>query len=103
MAHVSSKLEPSSARVVTIEKLVHGGFGLARDGSQVLFVRGALSGETVAVATKTDGPRGGHATVQEVIQASPHRVVPPCPVYEPCGGCQLQHLSYEMQLREKAA
>ncbi len=32
---------------------------------------------------------------------SPHRVKPPCPVYDQCGGCQLQHLDYNAQLEAK--
>src|SRR5690606_24679334 len=43
----------------------------------------------------------GHARLVEVLQKSEERVAPPCPIYEACGGCQLQHLSYEGQLRWK--
>lgn len=89
------------AVTVRIEKLVQGGRGLARHGSQVLFVRGAIPAETVSIT-------GGHqykgyqeATVRGVLVASPDRVSPPCPVYEVCGGCQLQHIRYEAQLVQK--
>lgn len=37
----------------------------------------------------------------ELYEPSPDRVEPPCPVYRQCGGCQLQHLSYEGQLKAK--
>ncbi len=86
---------------VTIEKLVQGGKGLARHDGRVLFVRGAIPAETVSV---TGGAliRGyQEAVINEVLQASPDRVVPPCPVYETCGGCQLQHIRYEAQLELK--
>ena len=37
----------------------------------------------------------------KIRKPSEHRVTPPCPVYDQCGGCQLQHLAYTQQLREK--
>lgn len=86
---------------VTIEKLVEGARGLARLGSEVLFVRGAIPGETVSV---TRGPRRKgcqEVTIAAVGAASPDRVGPPCSVYELCGGCQLQHVRYEAQLAQK--
>ncbi len=41
------------------------------------------------------------STRQKIRKPSEHRVTPPCPVYDQCGGCQLQHLAYTQQLREK--
>lgn len=43
-----------------------------------------------------------HAQLIEIEKKSKHRQKPPCPVYETCGGCQLQHMSYEAQLQAKA-
>ncbi len=86
---------------VTIEKLVQGGKGLARHAGQVLFVRGAIPMEIVAV---TEGAlRRGYreGVINEVLRASPDRVEPPCPVYATCGGCQLQHIRYEAQIELK--
>jgi 23S rRNA (uracil1939-C5)-methyltransferase len=88
---------------VTIEKLVQGGRGLARLDGKVLLVRGAIPAETVAVTGGTAHKQYQEATVSKVLVPSPDRVVPPCPVYEACGGCQLQHLRYEAQLAHKAA
>ncbi|WP_447972743.1 23S rRNA (uracil(1939)-C(5))-methyltransferase RlmD [Nitrospira sp. Kam-Ns4a] len=83
---------------VTIEKLVQGGRGLAHEGSQVLFVRGALPGETVSVGEVTQHKGYREGEMEEVRVASADRVAPPCPVYRTCGGCQLQHVRYETQL-----
>ena len=41
------------------------------------------------------------ATVVDVLEASPERVQPPCPLFYSCGGCHLQHMSYEQQLISK--
>jgi 23S rRNA (uracil1939-C5)-methyltransferase len=92
---------PEHAAAITIEKLVQGGRGLARQEGQVLLVRGVIPGETVSVTggAKRRGVQEG--TVQEVLKPSPDRIAAPCPVYEICGGCQLQHIQYEAQLRFK--
>ncbi len=86
---------------VTIEKLVQGGRGLARLGSQILFVRGAIPSETVSVAGGAIHKGVQDAAVTRVLVSSPDRVAPPCSVYEVCGGCQFQHIRYEAQLAQK--
>jgi len=86
---------------VTIEKLVQGGRGLARQEGKVLLVRGAIPGETVSVAVGATRKGVQEGTVQELLTPSPDRVAAPCPVYALCGGCQLQHIQYEAQLRFK--
>ncbi len=86
---------------VTIEKLVQGGRGLARHDSQVVFVRGAIPAETVSITGGAHHRGFQDAAVSGVLVASPDRVTPPCPVYEVCGGCQLQHIRYEAQLAYK--
>jgi 23S rRNA (uracil1939-C5)-methyltransferase len=91
------------ALTVTIEKLVQGGRGLAHQGAQVMFVRGALPAETVEVTVEPHHKDFQEARVKKVLVASPDRVTPPCPVYELCGGCQFQHIRYEAQLHYKAA
>lgn len=92
---------PAPSLMVTIDKLVQGGRGLARHDSQVLFVRGAIPGETVSVALGAKHKSYQEAAVQEIAAPSPERTPAPCPVYEICGGCQLQHIEYEAQLRFK--
>jgi 23S rRNA (uracil1939-C5)-methyltransferase len=92
---------PERTPAITIEKLVQGGRGLARRDGQVLLVRGAIPGETVSFTggAKRRGVQEG--TVQEVLKPSPDRIAAPCPVYAVCGGCQLQHIRYDAQLRFK--
>ena len=88
--------------LVTIEKLIHGGDGLARlpDG-QVVFVSGVLPGEEVRV--KIVQRLGDYALAHpvEVVSPSPERREPVCPYFPKCGGCQWQHISYEAQVRFK--
>jgi 23S rRNA (uracil1939-C5)-methyltransferase len=68
----------------------------------VVFLFGALPGEEVtAVVTKVHA-RHAFADVVEVHRRSPQRVEPACPHFGVCGGCQLQHASYPLQLSAKA-
>lgn len=76
------------------------GVGRTRDG-YTLFIRGALPGEKVTARVEHVKKQYGYASLVEVKQASTDRVNPPCSLYEECGGCQLQHLGYEAQLRQK--
>lgn len=92
--------EPDESRFVElrIDKMVQGGEGMGRlaDG-RVCFVAGALPGELCKVLLtfqKKDFTRG---RVLEVIEASPDRVKPKCPLYGRCGGCSLQHLESSKQ------
>jgi len=97
----SQVTESEKTLLVQIEKLVHGGKGLAHDGSKAVFVAGVLPGESVRiqVGRSRKGYAEGH--LLEVVEASPDRVPPPCPVYGRCGGCQLQHAAPAVQLALK--
>jgi 23S rRNA (uracil1939-C5)-methyltransferase len=79
----------------------HGGASVARDEGKVWLVNYALPGEVVEAEPR--GRQGGVAVAAatRVIEASPHRVVPPCPYFGACGGCQLQHAGYPHQLQLK--
>ena len=86
---------------ITITGLGSAGEGVGRFNDIAVFVPGALPGETVRAAAAFIKKSFIVGKLQEIITASPHRVEPVCPVYEVCGGCQLQHLSYEAELKEK--
>ena len=84
-----------------IERLGSHAEGVARAEGFTVFVPGALPGEKVLARVVTVKKSYAAATLVEIRQTSPDRTDPVCPVYDVCGGCQLQHLSYEAQLREK--
>jgi 23S rRNA (uracil1939-C5)-methyltransferase len=86
-----------------IENIAAGGAGLARREGRPVFIDGAAPGDTVAVRITEDHRTWGRAELVEIIEASPARVTPACPLYGTCGGCSLQHLRYEAQIRSKAA
>ncbi|MBI4465787.1 MAG: 23S rRNA (uracil(1939)-C(5))-methyltransferase RlmD, partial [Acidobacteria bacterium] len=86
---------------VVIEKMVYGGEGLARTPQGVLLVGGVLPGERakVQIEEKRHGVR--RARLRELLVASPERVIPDCPYFGRCGGCQYQYASYQRQLELK--
>lgn len=86
---------------LTIKRLGINGEGVGYFRKKTVFVKGALPRETVAVRVTREAMNYVEAELIKIIEASPDRVKPPCPIYEECGGCQLQHLSYPAQLTEK--
>ncbi len=64
-------------------------------------VEKTLPGEDVSVRFLQDRPPGDRIRLQKILKASPIRIAPPCPYFEHCGGCQLQHLPYSEQLKFK--
>ena len=88
--------------IVRIEKVVAGGWGLARrdDGCTVL-VPGGLPGELLRLGVSRRRRSYLEAEVLELLEPSPRRCLPPCPWYDRCGGCDLQHAEYPLQLELK--
>lgn len=86
---------------VTIEKLVFGGYGLARTDAGVIFVTGVAPGETVLV--EPFAKKGGSTIARpvEIIESSPVRRTPPCPLAGRCGGCDWLHIAYHAQCKAK--
>src|SRR6202166_955239 len=79
--------------------MVHGGLCLAHDDQgATMLVEGGIPGEEVEVSVRYKKGATSFAEVVRVLEASPHRVVPPCPYVPRCGGCQLQHVAYAHQV-----
>lgn len=87
---------------ITIEKVVYGGDGLARIGTQTVFVPFAAPGDRLRVRITENGRNFVRAEIVEILAASPERRTPPCQHFGVCGGCQLQHLNYPVQVQIKA-
>lgn len=83
------------------EDLTHEGAGVAKIDGYPIFVPFGLPGERAKIKITKVNKGYAFGRLMELIEASPERVEPPCPIYKQCGGCQLQHLSYEGQLKAK--
>lgn len=77
------------------------GEGIAKLEGYTLFIKDALVGDVVRACVMKTKKHFGYARLLEILTPSPHRREPVCPVARQCGGCQLQHCSYEQQLTWK--
>jgi 23S rRNA (uracil1939-C5)-methyltransferase len=84
-----------------IESFAFGGDAIARHEGWVIFLQGALPGETVSAEITEKRAKFYKAKLLKVLKPSPHRVKSPCPYFSECGGCQYLHVSYEGQLEAK--
>ncbi|MBE0439606.1 MAG: 23S rRNA (uracil(1939)-C(5))-methyltransferase RlmD [Gammaproteobacteria bacterium] len=93
---------PQDPIEVTIESLGHDGRGIARIEGKILFVDGALAGETVKALYTKKHSKFDEAKIVEVISdASDDRVEAQCQHFGLCGGCSLMHMKPEAQLALK--
>lgn len=86
---------------LAVDRVVAGGAGMATLDGRKVFVPFSAPGERVRVRLITTKRDYAVARLDAVLEPSPHRRPPPCPLFGRCGGCQLQHIGYDEQLRVK--
>lgn len=86
---------------IEITGLTHEGQGVGKLDGLAVFVDAVLPGETVNVKISKQTKSYVVGTLVNVEKASENRVLPFCPVYDRCGGCAVQHMSYKVQLEFK--
>ena len=84
-----------------IDQIAFGGSGVARHDGLVVFVRGAIPGDSVSVQVIKKKKDYAEARIVSLLEPSPDRVFAPCPYSGHCGGCQWQHVRYQRQLEYK--
>ncbi len=87
---------------VTITDIGTDGEGIGKVDGYTLFVKDAVVGDTVEVKIMKAKKNYAYARLQRIIEPSKDRVTPRCELAGPCGGCQIQALDYDAQLRYKA-
>jgi 23S rRNA (uracil1939-C5)-methyltransferase len=92
-----------TTHLVEIGKPVYGGAFLARLEGKALFVPLALPQEQARVRIVEDKPGYAKAEIEELVSPGPGRIVPLCPHFGGCGGCDYQHAGYKSQLGFKLA
>lgn len=86
---------------VTIDSLAYGGRGIGRLDGMAVFVGGTMPGDRVRALVVKRKSSYAETVLVEVIEPSPRRLQPPCPLFGECGGCTWQHIPYEDQLAAK--
>ena len=82
---------------VLIEKLDHFGRGICYVNGKICFVENALPTELVEINITKETAKYLLGTVTKVIRKSKERTIPDCCYASICGGCQLQHLTFESE------
>ena len=87
---------------VQIESIAAGGDGVGRTNGLVVFVPRTAPGDVVTAQISGKG-HFARGALRSIVTPSPVRIEPPCPHYtrDKCGGCQLQHMTYDSQLAAK--
>ncbi|MGN7297302.1 23S rRNA (uracil(1939)-C(5))-methyltransferase RlmD [Ferdinandcohnia sp. SAFN-114] len=101
MTKLKPPVEKNTYYDVTFEDLTHDGAGVAKIEGFPIFVPNGLPDEKAKIKVTKVNKGYGFGRLIEIYQKSEYRVDAPCPIYKECGGCQLQHLSYEGQLVAK--
>jgi len=95
-------MQKGEALRLEIEKLIYQGKALSRSPEgKVVFLEGALPGETVLAEVTRVKRDYLEAKLLEILSPAPERVSPRCPHFPECGGCSLQHASYDFQVKAK--
>ena len=92
---------PPRPVTVRIDSIAAGGEGVGRlpDG-RVTFVHRTAPGDLAEIVLTEKRDRWTRGRLLRVLEPSPERREAPCPFYARCGGCTLEHITYEAQLRE---
>lgn len=94
---------PAPTARVRIESIAAGGEGVGRlDDGRVVFVHRTAPGDLAEVALVERRDRWARGRLLRVLDASAERRDAPCPHYARCGGCTLEHMEYDAQLRAKS-
>lgn len=87
--------------VITIKRLGINGEGVGYYRRKAVFIEGGIPGEVVKAEVAKVDPKYITARIKDIEKRSPGRTDAPCPVFDVCGGCQIQHIKYEGQLAGK--
>ncbi|MHB0914748.1 MAG: 23S rRNA (uracil(1939)-C(5))-methyltransferase RlmD [Thermoleophilia bacterium] len=98
---MSLKFNKSEELELEVASLAYGGKGVARVDGFVVFVEGAVPGDTVRAVVTRSRPSYAEARAVEILGASVSRVAPRCAHFGTCGGCSWQTLAYADQLAWK--
>lgn len=101
MSNASPALQSGQQHVVSVEKITHGGAGLAHIDGIAVFIPNAIPGQQVQITIVKHKERYAEGRLDKVIRRAKDEVQPRCAHFHDCGGCQWQHLPYNKQVQYK--
>jgi len=87
----------NSHESITVDSLTHDGRGVARINGKTVFIENAIPGDVISLRITKKLDNFDEAELINIETASKDRVEPFCPLFEQCGGCQLQHITIDAQ------
>lgn len=90
-------------KVVTLkaELPAYGGLSIGKWKGKVVFIKNAIPDEAVEAALEEEKKDYYTASTTKILEPSPDRIAPQCKFFGSCGGCQLQYISHQRQIRLK--
>jgi len=98
---MTAPIQKNDLYTVTIDSYNSEGMGVCRIDGIVVFVKGAIKGETCEIRILKVNKKLAYAKIERLISASPYRCEPDCSAFPKCGGCGLRHMTYGEELRFK--
>lgn len=98
---INCMLKKNDEFEILITDIGNDGEGIGHYEGMAFFIKGAVIGDKILAGATKLNKSYGYARVVRVLEPSPYRVGALCPLAGPCGGCQLQHISYDKQLEFK--
>ena len=95
-------IEKNMTLTVEITDVTATGDGVCKIDGYPLFVKGGVNGDTLEVTVTKTNKSYGFAKIDRIVNPSPYRTTPLCPVFENCGGCDFMHIEYDFQKEIKA-
>lgn len=86
---------------LTIEDMSADGEGIGKIDGFTFFVKDAIIGDSIVARVTKLKKTYGYGRLEEIATPSEHRVEAPCAFHKQCGGCQIQAMDYEQQLKFK--
>lgn len=86
---------------VEIKKVVYGGLGLTHHDDRTLFIPYTAPGDKVRFEIVSKKKKVLFGRAVEIVEGSPSRIEPSCPIFGTCGGCHFLHIGYEDELELK--
>ena len=94
-------MEKNEIYEVKIEDMSEDGSGIGHIDGMAVFVKDTAIGDTASIRIVKVKKSYCFGRLERIIEPSPYRVEPFCPVAKQCGGCTLQHISYKKELELK--
>ncbi|MGM0368960.1 MAG: 23S rRNA (uracil(1939)-C(5))-methyltransferase RlmD [Bacillota bacterium] len=93
----------SKEDIVTIrlDNIAYGGDAVGRKDNFTIFVPQGIPGELVEIEITEVKSSYARGDIVSVLEKTEERIEPDCAVSERCGGCQIDHIDYQAQLKYK--